>query len=105
MSLHVGALWVGSTDRDRIVMLIKDYWAERGAQPITTDPLAIQPLSLAKTGHMAFAVAPPAAVGENNPQWTTVYDSERYHADSELAVHLAEAMRVPVVVAEFTGSV
>jgi hypothetical protein len=34
-----------------------------------------------------------------------VYDSERYTADEGLARHLAEAMRVPVVVAEFTGSV
>jgi hypothetical protein len=105
MSLHVGALWVGSTERDRIVGLIREYWAQRGAQPITTDPLAVPPSALAKTGQLAFGVAPPAAVGPDSPQWTAVYDSERYRADNELAVHLAEQLRVPVVVAEFTGSV
>jgi hypothetical protein len=105
MSLHVGALWVASSDRDRIVELIRAYWAQRGARPITTDPLAVPPLALGRAGQLAFVVAPPAAVHPDGPQWTSVYDTERYTADDELARHLAEAMGVPVVVAEFTGSV
>jgi hypothetical protein len=109
MSLNVGALWVRTGDRDRVVELIREYWNERGAQPTTTDPLQISPLSIDESGQLGFAVAPPATaagpVEADAPLWVTVYDSQRYTADSELAAHLAQVMGVPVVVAEFSGSV
>jgi len=114
MSLNVGALWVRTADRDRVVALIRQYWTERGAQPITTDPLQVEPLSVDKTGQLAFAVAPPATsagtigaveAGAGDPVWVAVYDSQRYTADSELAAHLATVMGTPVVVADFSGSV
>ena len=46
MSLNVGALWVRTADRERVVALIRQYWTERGAQPITADPLQVDPLSV-----------------------------------------------------------
>ena len=101
MSLNVGALWVRTADRDRVVALIRQYWTERGAQPITTDPLQVEPLSVDKTGQLAFAVAPPATsagtigaveAGAGDPVWVAVYDSQRYTADSELAAHLQKPL-------------
>ena len=107
MSLHVGTLWVASSDRDRVVTLIKDYWARLGAQPGAGDPLAEEPLSLEKTGRLGFAVAPPSAgpADSGGPQWIAIYDSERYHADADLADFLVQSLQAPVVHAEFTGSV
>ena len=106
MSLNVGAMWVRTGDRDHVIALIRQYWTERGARPITTDPLKVEPLSVNTYGQLAFAVAPPASAGApDDPIWTAVYDSQRYTADSELAAHLAQVMAVPVIVADFSGSV
>ena len=65
---------------------IRDYWLKHGARPSARDPLDFRPLSLAKTGELAFAIAPPLPqLGEGSLKWIAVYDSERYHCDSALA--------------------
>jgi hypothetical protein len=107
MSLHVGGLYVlanESIDREAVIAAIREYWRKRGAKPLTGDPLSLEPLSVQKTGKLGFVVAPASADAKKRT-WIAVYDSERYHADGELAQALAEALETAVVDYAFTGSV
>lgn len=88
MGFNVGGIYVRAdriTQQD-VVDTIRDYWLKHGASPSSRDPLDFRPLSLAKTGELAFAIAPPLPeLREGSLKWIAIYDSERYHCDSALA--------------------
>jgi hypothetical protein len=92
MGFNVGGIYVRAdriTQQD-VVDIIRDYWLKLGARPSSRDPLDFRPLSLAKTGELAFAIAPPLPeLGGGALKWIAVYDSERYHCDSALACRLS----------------
>jgi len=101
MSLNLGGLYVVSergVTRAKVVAAIKAFWTEIGARPHTGDVLAIDPLSLEKTGVLGFAV------GRETDGWIAVYDSERYRADPALARYLNAELGVPVLHFEFHGA-
>src|SRR5689334_23313310 len=87
MGFNVGGIYVRAdriTQQD-VVDTIRDYWLKLGARPSSRDPLDFRPLSLAKTGELAFAIAPPLPEwGGGALKWIAIYDSERY-CDSALA--------------------
>jgi hypothetical protein len=109
MSLHVGGIHVlagKGIDRAKVVAAIKAHWKKRGAKPLTGNPLELEPLSVQKTGKLGFVVAEKTKdATKKKREWIAIYDSERYHGDSELARALAKDLGTLVVIWSFTGSV
>ena len=106
MGLNFGGIFVRTADRDAVVAAIKRHWEGVGAKPLASgvDPLSLDPLSVAKTGKLGYAVCPPAA-DQGGATWVGVYDSERYHGSGELARFLAKELDAQVVQFSFSGSV
>src|SRR5580765_3131686 len=96
MSLNVGGIHVlakKGIDRARVVSAIKTHWKKLGAKPLKGDPLSLSPLSVQKTAKLGFIVANPGAdATKKKRSWIAIYDSERYHADAELARVLAKEL-------------
>jgi tetratricopeptide (TPR) repeat protein len=109
MSLNVGGIHVlakKGIDRARVVAAIKAHWKAIGAKPLKGDPLALEPLSVQKTGKVGFIVADQGTdATKKKREWIAIYDSERYHADPELARALAKELATLVVIWSFSGSV
>lgn len=91
MSLNVGGIYVRVLPRltaRRVTAAITAHYKARGAKPADVAP---EPLSVDKTGQLAFAVL-PASDG-----WICIADSERYHADFALANALADELETQVL--------
>ncbi len=106
MGLNVGGIYVRHADHQRVANAIKDFWLGIGATPLAaaSDALALEPLSVQKTGKLGYAVFPPTPSSDGET-WVAVYDSERYHGSHELAKALAKALATEVVIYQFSGSV
>lgn len=106
MSLHVGGIYVLTSDQARVVRVTKAFWTREGAQPAPPeeDVLAYESLGLEDTGKLGYVVCPPTADPDGRT-WVAVYDSEHYHASEELARELASKLDTEVIHYAFTGSV
>lgn len=89
---NIGAIWVEArATQAKVAAAVEAFWVARGARVSKEDPLAFRPLSLAETGQLGYAIL-PAEKG-----WIGVFDSERYTACTQLAMHLAKELDVGVV--------
>lgn len=108
MGLNVGGMYLRVVDgvtQATALEAVNAYWLALGAQRSNDDPLSFEPLSLEKTGRLAFLVAPAERDGEENGEWIAIYDSERYRADPALALHLAKQLGTDVWFYEMTDTV
>ncbi|MBA3456899.1 MAG: DUF3396 domain-containing protein [Deltaproteobacteria bacterium] len=99
MGFNVGGMYVrarAGVDRDAVVEAIRAHWQKLGASHVNHgDVLLPDPLSLAQTGSLSFAVS-EARPGSEGAKWIAVADSERYTADPALAAALASVLSTEV---------
>jgi hypothetical protein len=92
MGMNYAFLVLAGSDRTEVVNAIAEHYVGLGARIIADSHVPIRPLSISQGTDDRLGVV----VSGPHDGWIVVRDSERYHADANLARALAERLQRPV---------